>query len=69
MSVMVQGNAKASKMCVFCKHWNDPGNTAISPKAPAIGVWLYDRDAKNKCIKNGLNMPARASCSKYECKL
>lgn len=62
-------NVKASKMCVFCRHWYDPGNSAIAPKSPTIGIWKYDSQAKKRCLKNGLNMSARASCSKYECKI
>lgn len=62
-------NVKANKMCAFCKHWYDPGNSTISPKSPAIGLWTYDSKAKKRCVKNGLNMQARASCGRYECKV
>ncbi|MBQ8188563.1 MAG: hypothetical protein IJZ44_02175 [Lachnospiraceae bacterium] len=66
---MALANLKVNRMCAFCKHWYDPTNETIQPKAPAIGVWEYDAKACRKCIVKGLNMPARASCSKYEIKV
>lgn len=62
-------NVKVSKMCAFCRYWYDPSNLTIEPKSPTIGLWKYDSKAKKKCNINGLNMPARASCSRYECKV
>ena len=62
-------NIKHIKKCAFCKHWYDPKNESILPKAPAIGLWEYDEKAKRKCLTNGLDMSSRASCGKYECKL
>lgn len=34
------------KLCAFCKYWNDPGNSAISPKLHAVGIWEYDKKAE-----------------------
>lgn len=62
-------NVKVNKMCAFCKYWYDPANSTIEPKSPSIGLWKYDSKAKRKCSMNGLDMPARASCKKYECKV
>lgn len=62
-------NVKISKMCAFCKHWYDPTNSAITPKAPQIGLWQYDEKAVHKCLVRGINMPARQMCKNFECKV
>lgn len=62
-------NLKVNKMCAFCKHWYDPTNSAIAPKAPQIGLWQYDEKARNKCLIQGVNKEARNSCKKFECKV
>ena len=63
-------NHKGSGKCAFCKHWYDPTNSAIRPKAPQIGLWEFDPHMKNVCLlHNGSERPAFASCPKYECKL
>lgn len=69
MSTMVPGNVKVNRMCAFCKYWYDPANSAIEPKSTSMGIWLYDREARKKCLQCGLIMSARASCKKYQCKI
>ena len=64
-----QASLRVNKMCAFCKHWYDPTNSAIEPKAPQLGIWQYDEKAVKKCLLKGLNTPARQSCKKYECKV
>ena len=61
-------NCKNVKRCVICKHWYDPTNSAIKPKAPKINLWEYDEKAKNMCLKRNIEMPAFAVCHKFECK-
>lgn len=62
---------KFIKKCAFCRHWYDPTNSAIAPKAPAIGMWeILDVNEKRLCAKKNIPMPAGAFCSRdYECKL
>ena len=64
-------NIKHMKKCAFCKHWYDPANAAIAPKAPSIGLWeIKDINSKNLCCKRNVAMVANASCSSdYLCKL
>ncbi len=66
---MQQANIKYVKKCAFCKHWYDPANTAVSPKAPQINVWLYDEKASRKCLKRNVEMKSGAVCRKYEGKI
>lgn len=56
-------NAKIMKKCAFCKHWYDPTNSAIAPKAPVIGLWeIKDINQKSMCLKKNIQMPANAFC-------
>lgn len=43
-------NHPDSHKCAFCKHWYDPMNQAIRPKAPIVGFWEYDPLAENQCM-------------------
>ena len=57
-------NVKFIKKCAFCKHWYDPINSAIAPKAPIIGLWeIKDINQKCLCTKKNIQMPANAFCS------
>ena len=69
MALKGMANLNVNKMCAFCKHWYDPTNECIAPKAPAIKMWLYDNTAIRQCIKRGVRTKANASCPKYESKL
>lgn len=63
-------NIKSTKKCAFCKHWYDPTNSAIEPKAPNINLWRFDEKKRCKCLKRNIDRPAFATCSSdYECKL
>lgn len=66
---MATGNIKVNKFCVFCKHWYDPTNSAIKPKAPNIGLWEFDNHAKSVCTLNNMQRPAVSTCPKFSCKL
>ena len=56
--------------CAFCKYWYDPTNSNIAPKTPQFGFWqINDTNKKALCLKKNLQVPAHASCPKYECKL
>ena len=58
-------NIKQMKKCAFCKHWYDPTNSAIVPKAPVIGLWeIKDTNQKCMCLKKNIPMAANAFCSK-----
>ena len=57
-------NIKYIKKCALCKNWYDPTNSAIVPKAPAIGLWeIKDVNQKCMCLKKNIQMPATAFCS------
>ena len=62
-------NIKSGKKCAFCKYWYDPTNQYISPKAPNINVWEYEKNVKCKCLKKNLEMYSTNACSYYECKV
>ena len=66
---MAVTNVKSVKMCAFCKYWYDPTNSAISPRAPQIGMWEYDNTCRKKCLIKNFDMNASSFCSKYECKI
>lgn len=57
-------NVNCVKKCAFCKHWYDPTNSAIAPKAPNVGLWeITDTNKKSICLKKNHQMPASASCN------
>ena len=60
---------KSFKKCAFCKFWYDPTNLAISPKSPKVGLWEYNRDISNICLKKNMKFKAINFCDKYECKI
>ncbi len=55
------------KVCAACKFWNDPANSAITPKMR--NLWLFDQDVKNKCLRSGCDRKANMGCPYFECKL
>lgn len=58
-------NIKQGKKCALCKHWYDPTNSAIEPKAPNIGLWkIKDINQKCMCLKKNIQTPAGAFCGK-----
>ncbi len=60
------------KICALCKYWNDPANSALTLKDPIIGLWEYEREAKNYCTKGvykSLRPAYSMACSEYECKI
>lgn len=58
------------KLCAFCKYWNDPANSAISPKLHAVGIWEYDKKAEAVCVKRGCKRSGYlVGCNDYECKI
>lgn len=59
----------SSHKCAFCKHWYDPTNQAISPKAPAIGLWNYDADMRKKCLLRNNERRGIETCNRFESKL
>ena len=61
-------NSKMRK-CAFCRHWYDPTNSCIRPKAPNIGIWEYDNRVKRMCLKRNTEIESFYGCPKYECKL
>ena len=63
-------NIKTIKKCAFCKNWYDPTNSAIAPKAPAIGLWeIKDLNQKCMCLKKNLNMSANSFCGSFVSKI
>lgn len=66
---MANYNIKDCKKCGFCKNWNDPTNSAISPRNPKVNLWTLDEKRKCVCTKMNFEMSATAFCGQYECKL
>lgn len=64
-------NIKNIKNCAFCKNWYDPTNSAITPKAPSIGLWeIKDVNEKRMCLKKNIEMSGIAFCiADYERKI
>ena len=68
--MMQQFQVKSNfRKCAFCKYWYDPTNSAISSKAPNIGILEYDERRQAKCLVRNAEMPAYHGCAKYACKL
>ena len=68
--IMNNFNAKSQqKACAFCKYWYDPTNSAIAPKVPNAGLWLYDASAEHMCLKRNTKKRGFASCSDFVSKL
>lgn len=57
------------RKCAFCKYWYDPTNSAIEPKFPKQGVWLYEDSAQSKCLKSNQIRASFSVCSKFETKM
>lgn len=57
------------RKCAFCKNWYDPTNQAISPKAPALGLWNYDANMRNKCMKRNTERRGIETCNQFESKI
>ena len=62
-------NVKHAPNCAFCKHWYDPINAYIGPKAPNIGLWEYDMKAECKCLIRNINTKEYVGCRKFEGKV
>lgn len=64
-------NVKTTKKCAFCVHWDDPTRSAVSPKAPLIGLWeIKDINQKCLCAKKNIFTQANGFCSAgFESKL
>ena len=62
-------NHPASHKCAFCKHWYDPMNQAIRPKAPIVGFWEYDPLAENQCMVRNMKTRGVQSCNQFVCKI
>lgn len=61
-------NVKRFGRCAVCKHWYDPANSAITPRAPQIDLWEYDDSAKRKCMKKNFDTNASGFCSYFQSK-
>lgn len=68
MANMKIANTKSTRICAFCRYWNDPANSAIVPKQPQAGFWEFDRDATRTCVKRGFEMQAWTCCNEFLCK-
>ena len=66
---LVNINGKSFRKCAFCRHWYDPTNAAIRPRAPRIGPWEYAPHMKSRCLITNAELPAFHFCGKYECKV
>jgi hypothetical protein len=68
---MRRASVKNCKLCAFCTHWYDPGNSAIEPLNPGLNLWNYDEKAKSFCtIRPGkIQRLASQSCSQWVCKI
>lgn len=66
---LVNKNNGSIRKCAFCKHWYDPMNQAIAPKAPNIGLWEYNARLKAKCLSRGSETDSFYGCNRFECKL
>lgn len=69
MMELMNLNHPASHKCAFCKHWYDPMNQAIRPKAPIVGFWEYDLLAENQCMVRNMKTRGVQSCNQFVCKI
>ncbi len=61
-------NPQTSKLCAFCRYWNDPANCHIAPVKNS-SLWEYDANVKSVCIKQKYEIISNASCPNFECKI
>ncbi len=66
---MATANVKSTKVCAFCKYWWDPAFKCVEPKSPNIGIWEYTSNARNMCLKTGIEKNAGNFCGKYSCRI
>ena len=66
---MNSADIKRTKHCAFCKHWYDPTNECIRPKAPKMNLWEYDEKAERMCFLYNSKRPGFAFCRKYDGKI
>lgn len=66
---LVNLRSSASKKCAFCQNWYDPTNSAIRPKAPAVGMWEFNPRAKAMCLKKNIELPAFHFCQYFARKI
>ena len=68
---MRRAAVRSCRLCAFCEHWYDPGNSAIKPLQPALNQWIYDETAKSYCtLRTGKpKRMAGQSCSQWVCKI
>ena len=59
------GNSKNNRWCCFCKHWFDPGCSALKPR-PGRDLYDVNKDMKCKCSICNLYTPAVHNCPKFE---
>lgn len=58
----------AKKKCVFCKHWWDPANSALTPLK--IGGFEFDPNEQRECDqRNNSKTRANFTCNKFESKI
>ena len=66
---LVNCNNLSIRKCAFCKNWYDPMNASIQPKDTRAGFWMFDSNAKAKCMLTNIDMPGFAFCGKFVCKI
>lgn len=66
---LVNKNNNSVKKCAFCREWYDPTNSAIRPKAPAVGMWEFNPRAKAMCMQKNIELPSFHFCPKFSCKI
>ena len=58
-------NIKLTKLCCVCKHWWDPGCSALRPKNTG-DFWEFDFSARRTCTVRKSQQPSWAYCLKFE---
>ena len=66
---LVNKNNGSIKKCAFCRHWYDPTNAAIAPRAPIVGLWEFEPSIKAMCLLRNTETPGFHTCSKFDCKI
>ena len=67
---LAKKGTSAMRRCAFCKFFNDPTYSVISPKKGCKDMWEYDTQIKKTCIaRNNVEMLSQHTCLKFVSKI
>lgn len=68
MSMNMHVNFKNTKVCAFCRYWNDKCQNHVEPSA-ITNYYYYDSRAREMCLCHRHDTyGGQPACGNYECK-